>query len=466
MKSLALTFFAAILATVCLSFISQPVPSGKAEKNEVMLTCNVNACDRIDSIYLYEFNGISFKKAWTAPTTDWATYRFQVPATTPRFYYVGLDAANMKPIILGTEGNLTLSGSCAQFPGAQLPDSDLNRNYEVVKARVNAHKNEFSQMLQQLQAADRQNNVDGVNAVIMRLADLDKRRLNYLDSLKKVSPYLSKVAAINTYVSYQIHGTADMTELEYFATKYFQFVDWKDADYNYMPWVFEQMKSYSQTLSSVGFPDAIQKDFMDKMLAQIPDNSRTYMLAFGGIINGLQAAKSPLLGTYAKRYLDKYQTTEPEAAAQVAKLLKSAGSFVAGGEAPDFTMNDRDGKPVKLSDFRGKVMLVDFWASWCGPCRKENPHVVELYHKYHDKGFDVLGVSLDKTKEPWLAAIEKDGLVWNHVSDLKGWTNSAAQLYGVTSIPHTVLVDREGKIIARNLRGEQLTAKLREVLGE
>ncbi len=464
MKSLAFTFFAALFATVCLSFVF-PFTEGEAEK-EVVLTCNVNACDKIDSIYLYEFNGIVFKKASTAPTKDWATYKFKVPATSPRFYYVGLDASNMKPIILGTENNLTLNGICSQFQGAQLPDSDLNKNYEVVKNRLNKDKNEFSSLLQQMQTADRQGNVDMTNAVILKIADLDKRRLSYLDSLKKVSPYLGKVAAINTYVSYQIHGSADMTELEYFATKYFQFVDWKDVDYNYLPWVFEQMKSYAQTLSSVGFPDGLQKDFMDKLLVQIPANSRTHMLAMGGIINGLQAAKSPLLGNYAQRFLEKYQKTEPEAAAQVAQLMKMSGSFIAGGEAPDFTMNDRDGKPVKLSDFRGKVMLVDFWASWCGPCRRENPHVVELYKHYHDKGFDVLGVSLDKTKEPWLQAIEKDGLVWNHVSDLQGWSNQAAQLYGVTSIPSTVLVDKDGKILARNLRGDQLTAKLKEIFGE
>ncbi len=460
MKSLAFTFLTALFATVFLSFISPG-----AEK-DVVLTCNVNACDKIDSIYLYEFNGISFKKYHAAPTTDWTTYKFKLPASTPRFYYVGLDAANMKPIILGTEDNLTLNGTCTQFQGAQLPDSDLNRDYEVVKNRLNSDKSEFNALLQQMQIADRQGNVDMTNAVILKIADLDKRRLNYLDSLKKVSPYLSKVAAINTYVSYQIHGNADMTELEYFATKYFQFVDWKDADFNYMPWVFEQMKSYTQTLSSVGFPEGVQKDFMDKMLVQIPSNSRTYMLAMGGIINGLQAAKSPLLGNYAQRFLEKYQKTEPASAAQVAQLLKVSGSFVNGGEAPDFTMNDTEGNPVKLSDFRGKVMLIDFWASWCGPCRRENPHVVELYNHFHNKGFDVLGVSLDKSKEPWLKAIKDDGLVWNHVSDLKYWSNEAAQLYGVTSIPHTVLVDKDGKIIARNLRGEQLTAKLREIFSE
>lgn len=461
MKSLALTFFAAILATVCLSFISP-----KAEKDEVMLTCNVNACDRVDSIYLYEFNGITFKKALTAPTADWQTYQFKIPATAPRFYYVGLDAANMKPIILGTEEQVTLNGSCTQFQGAQMPDSDLNKNYEAVKNTVNLQKNEFGTMLRQLQSADQQGNVDLMNTIIMKMGVLDKRRLSYLDSLKNVSPYLGKVAALNTYISYQNHGSGDLSEIEYFAKNYFQFADWKDEDYNYMPWVFEQVKTYAQTLASVGLPEANQKDFLDKLLTQIPENSRTYLLAMGGVINGLQAAKSPLLGSYAKRYVDKYQKTEPESAAQVGQLLKMSGSFVSGGEAPDFTMNNRDGKPVKLSDFRGKVVLVDFWASWCGPCRRENPHVVEAYNKYHPKGFDVLGVSLDKTKEPWLAAIEKDGLIWNHVSDLKGWSNDAARLYGVTSIPHTVLVGKDGKIIARNLRGAALDAKLAEIFGQ
>jgi peroxiredoxin len=432
----------------------------------VVLTCNVNACDKVDSLYLFEFNGISFSKVSAAPTTDWATYRFNLPATSPRFYYIGLDAQNMKPIILGTEKSLTLNGNCTQFQAAQLNDSELNRNYEVVKANLNSHKNEFSMLLQQMQNADRQGDIEQTNSIILKMANLDKRRLSYLDSLKKVSPYLGKVAAINTYASYQIHGNADQTELEYFATKYFQFVDWKDADYNYMPWVFEQMKSYAQTMASVGFPDNVQKDFMDRMLVQIPADSRTYKLAIGGVINGLQAAKSPLLSNYAKRYIEKYKLTEPAAVAQVEQLLKMSSSFIPGGPAPDFTMNERDGHPVSLSDFRGKVMLVDFWASWCGPCRRENPHVVELYNHYHDKGFDVLGVSLDRTAEPWLQAIEKDGLVWHHVSDLQGWGNAAAKLYGVTSIPHTVLIDKEGNIIARNLRGDQLTAKLREVLGE
>ncbi len=132
-----------------------------------------------------------------------------------------------------------------------------------------------------------------------------------------------------------------------------------------------------------------------------------------------------------------------------------------GKEAPDFEETKPDGSKMKLSDLRGNVVLLDFWASWCGPCRRENPHVVKLYEKYKDQGFTVMSVSLDKDKQRWLDAIEKDHLAWpNHVSDLKFWSSKAAKLYGVSGIPFTVLIDKDGKIIRTKLRGAQLTEEL------
>lgn len=145
---------------------------------------------------------------------------------------------------------------------------------------------------------------------------------------------------------------------------------------------------------------------------------------------------------------------------------KASQATAVGAIATDITAPDREGNQLPLSTLDGKVVLIDFWASWCGPCRRENPHVVEAYKKYNKKGFEVYSVSLDSNKDRWLKAIDKDQLLWDsHVSDLKKWDSQAAAAYGVKSIPATFLIDKDGKIVGRNLRGAQLSNKLEELLG-
>lgn len=149
---------------------------------------------------------------------------------------------------------------------------------------------------------------------------------------------------------------------------------------------------------------------------------------------------------------------------QIESMISRMEKVQVGSVAPDFTLPDVDGNPVSLSSFRGKYVLVDFWAAWCPDCRKENPNIVAAWEKYKDKNFAVLGVSLDRKRDQWLAAIEKDNLTWTQVSDLKYWDSEAAVLYCIRWIPMSFLIDPEGKIVAIGLEGEELHNKLEELL--
>jgi peroxiredoxin len=206
---------------------------------------------------------------------------------------------------------------------------------------------------------------------------------------------------------------------------------------------------------------ALDQEMKDMQKAYVKEHPSSYIVPYV-----IQNLSDELEGEEIEQLLMVMDTAL--AGSQLSKDLRKRVEVLKrvaiGQYAPDFTMNDTGGVAVTLSGLRGKYLLIDFWAAWCGPCRYENPNVVSAYNKYKDKGFDILGVSLDDDREQWLKAIRDDQLDWHQVSDLKGWANEAAMLYGVNSIPGNLLLDREGRIIARNLRGEDLHNKLAELL--
>lgn len=277
--------------------------------------------------------------------------------------------------------------------------------------------------------------------------------------------------ALDFYRSYEISGSPDSEKLrmldqrlrkDYELTDSLRksFMDLQTAGiYN--------MDSVKQSIDQI-FLDAQTKkaDFVKQFISENSNSLATlsavqslkydeYSELFDQVVTNLEGVYPN--SDYVKQF--KKQLVDLKAKQQASSRTQE------GVEAPEIVLETPDGQPIKLSDFRGKVTLIDFWAAWCKPCRMENPNVVRLYNLYNDKGFEVFGVSLDKDKEAWINAIKQDGLVWKHGSDLQFWNSSVVPAYNLNGIPMTYLVDENGVIIAKGLRGKQLEDTLKEIFG-
>ncbi|MBL7827083.1 MAG: TlpA family protein disulfide reductase [Saprospiraceae bacterium] len=458
MKKSLLFFF--LLPAMMWAQGNKPAAAKKPSGN-VTLICRVYGVPtNLDSLYVYENMGLANKivaRGGRRPVDS--AYVLTVPMSAPKMYLVGSSEQSMAKVILGEEKEVTLWGNSQFMNKARTVNSAANKNFEAVQTRVNQLQEQSTLSRTQFNMATGAARTKAQE----NLAALGKAKEKYLDSLKKVNQMLWRYASLKLSPDHE--GQAGIGEAEFYGMNYFKYADLKDKGFDDMPEVFSAFEAYTATLINMGTPHATAIAMAENKLKELPAGSPTYRRALGGIISTLKTTNSPEYVTLTKKYIDQFRNDNLGEIPRLEMDVRRAGTYVTGIEAPELAGMTPDSSNFSLTQLRGKVVMIDFWASWCGPCRKENPNVVANYHKYKDKGFDILGVSLDRDMGAWRKAIAADGLPWHHISDLKGWQSAHAALYSVTSIPQTLLLDRDGKIIARNLRGEALGQKLKELFG-
>jgi len=440
---------------------AKPAPASAKSGNNVTLTCRLYGTQRsADSVYLYENLGLAKRIVARAGKSGAdSSYVLTVPSGAARFYSVGANEQSTAKIILGEEKQVTLWGNTQFMNKARTVNSAANKALEALQERLAQFANESTQIRAQF------NQSTGTMRKTMeeRVAQFGQRKMRFLDSLNAANPLLWRTASLQITPDYAGQGG---TESEFYSKEYFRWADLSDKAYEQIPEVYNAFEAYLSSQMQMGVKHEKAIQLAETYLSKIPAGSATYRMALGGMVASLKANNSPQYPTLANKYIELYSSKNLGEIPAMTMELKKSSTFMTGFEAPDLAGMTPDSNQYSLKQMRGKVVLIDFWASWCGPCRKENPNVVASYNKYHEKGFDVLGVSLDREINAWRNAIKQDGLPWHHISDLKGWQSAHAALYSVSSIPQTLLIDREGKIIARNLRGEALGAKLEELFGK
>ena len=434
--------------------------TGQVFSQEVVIKVNLENCPNPPSIY--QFDGMGFKEAQKKVfSSDSSISTYTVSVSQPSFYYLGTPPNSFKLFALnGKEKNLTFSGNCNQFKEISIENAPLNLQFESKRSQLLSLNIEAGRTKALLQKAT----TDSVrNDFYSKLAQLNAQKSNLIQESYELDTTIGEAIGLSTYLDYLPNSSPYKDEINHFINEFFRQVNLSSLTIPYNPFLFEAFRNYSKTLVEVGVPSDLINTIFKDFLGQLPPHSTIQIMALGGIFNTLEQKKHPDLIKYANPFLEVLDSVNPESSLILLERIQAATQFGPGGSPPDFEQEDPNGQSVKLSDFKGQYLLLDFWASWCGPCRRENPNVVKMYAKYRAKGFEILGISLDNNRQRWLNAIEKDQLTWPQVSDLKGWSNKVAQQYQVTAIPKTFLLDPAGKIIAVNLRGPALEAKLEEI---
>ena len=439
---------------------------GGVKDGMVSIEGSLRSCSA-DSVFLLDLVGSETVRIAAAPLTkDGANSIFKLKAKIdmPGVYLLGTGPRSAARVVLGNEGKIGFSASCDNiandFKVAQSPENDTYKAFLARNAKLSQTINQLSQNLQMFQMT----NPAAVPQLQSDLQRAHDSKQALADSLIAKGGMMAKVAQLSSYKRFgsdPAHSSYN-SELAYFSETFFQNIDLSDPSLSRLPQLADRATGYAQTLGQAAKETCL--DNLHKVLAAAPVGNPNRQILYIGFLSGLQQVRHDGFMTLGEEFLSEYPANNGFTA-QIQSEINKMKSTAVGSIPPGLSLPTHDGKEFSLDQVKGKYVLLDFWASWCRPCRQENPNVIKVYEKYRAKGFEIVGVSLDKEKEKWLTAIEQDGLKWLHISDLQAWQSRAAADYGVTSIPMTFLLDPEGKIIGKGLRGPALESKLVEIFG-
>jgi peroxiredoxin len=405
-------------------------------------------------IYLYQYLGSELYKIDSSKLIT-GEFRFKDKGLPRGLYKLGTSEEQSFNIVLADE-NIEVTADLKDLnTSVVIAASKENEVYAIFNNYNQKYNQEFSKLDQlaqpvlALRGSDPEKFNNEIKKLQVKLDSINKERNSYFKQFASEygTSFTSKLAA-----PFLVDDAASKAT-------YFTPSDLSDPEFSRSDVLSNKIILYLQKYSIQQLPQLQEEsNYLLSLPAKGAPNKEVFYITLIKIF----AMYDP---EYTARLAAAYKEEFP--ASLVAKKIIAGLPKPAprtGETAPDIKLSNPNGKVLSLSSYKGKIILLDFWASWCGPCRQENPNVVRAYQKYKDKGFTIFSVSLDDNKDKWQQAIQKDGLLWDaHVSDLKGWQSSAAQLYQVKGIPATFLIGKDGKIVGTNLRGENLEAKLAEL---
>lgn len=410
-------------------------------------------------VYLYDLWGNYLQNSVDSSLVKKGVFTFTYEdKNLEGLYYIGANKQKASPIIIAEE-NISVIAQGIDFSSISIENSPANTFFKEYLAENKKFEEGFAKINKEFQEKVAPlEKVDAVkyNQEYQRLVqEIQKTRANYKTFLSNLTKHSNSfVQKIGNLL--EINDVTN--QLNYFSKNEFY-----DESITRGDFIVRKVNLYFTFFSTLNAKTLPQQT---ELLLQIsPQKSKARGVVFEALTRAAISNDPGFAKKITEVFLEEYPNEQyPK---DLIQLIPNTGEVMIGDVAPEINLPDFNGKNIALSSLRGKVVLIDFWASWCGPCRGENPNVVRLYNEYKNKGFTVYSVSLDGTKSSWLKAVQKDGLAWeNHVSELKRWDSSAARTYKVQGIPATFLIDENGVVIGKNLRGAALEQKLAQLFSE